>query len=75
MGRSSIGPNIGTMKGSSRLGTGLDLGMIGAVKQCRLRGEKQCKDRIGAKIRDHLQSNPHRIMSRIPPRVVEESSL
>jgi hypothetical protein len=54
MGRSSIGPNIGTMKGSSRLGTGLDLGMIGAVKQCRLRGEKQCKDRIGAKIRDHL---------------------
>lgn len=56
MGKSSLGPNIGTLRGKTTLETGLAHDMIGAGKQCKLKEDSRCKDRTWSKIREGLCS-------------------
>lgn len=65
MGKSFLDHSIGTMKGNNKLETGLVHDMIGAGKQCRLKGESQCQDGSWARIRKSLCSKQLKMQLRV----------
>lgn len=56
MGKSYLGPSIGTLRGKTTLETGLAHDMIGAGKLCKLKEDSRCKDRTWSRIREGLCS-------------------
>lgn len=69
MGKSSQDHSIGTMKGNSKLETGLVHDMIGVGRQCRLKGESQCKDRAWARTGESLCSKQHKVPLKVEGQV------
>lgn len=73
MGKSYLDHNTGSMRGNKRVGIGLDHDMIGGGKQCRLKGESQC--RAGLKILGSLCRSRHRHTVRMQLKLDQEISL
>lgn len=73
MGKSYLDHNTGSMRGNKRVGTGLDHVMIGGGKQCRFKGESQC--RAGQKTLGNLCSSRHSHTARVQLKVDQRISL